>query len=79
MRDEGAPRPRRTPTEDQSYINMDPKVPRRAPVQLVPKVVSCLQTVGNTISSTSVSRGVFYGPGHQLLSLLMELSMTGFG
>ena len=33
--------------------------------QLVPKVVSCLQTVGNTISSTSVSRGVFYGPGHQ--------------
>ena len=33
--------------------------------QLVPKVVSCLQTVGNTISLTSVSRGVFYGPGHQ--------------
>ena len=33
--------------------------------ELVPKVVSCLQTVGNTISSTSVSRGVFYGPGHQ--------------
>ena len=33
--------------------------------ELVPKVVSCLQTVTNTISSTSVSRGVFYGPGHQ--------------
>ena len=33
--------------------------------ELVPKVVSCLQTVGNTISSTLVSRGVFYGPGHQ--------------
>ena len=33
--------------------------------ELVPKVVSRLQTVGNTISSTSVSRGVFYGPGHQ--------------
>ena len=33
--------------------------------ELVLKVVSCLQTVGNTISSTSVSRGVFYGPGHQ--------------
>ena len=33
--------------------------------ELVPKVVSCLQTVGNTISSTSVSRGVFYVPGHQ--------------
>jgi len=33
--------------------------------ELVPKVVSCLQTDGNTISSTSVSRGVFYGPGHQ--------------
>eukprot|EP01044_Picomonas_judraskeda_P029957 COSAG03_NODE_10583_length_641_cov_5.158672_1_plen_54_part_10 len=33
-------------------------------LKLVPKVVSCLQTVGNTISSTSVSRGVFYGPGH---------------
>ena len=33
--------------------------------ELVPKVVSCLQTVDNTISSTSVSRGVFYGPGHQ--------------
>ena len=27
--------------------------------ELVPKVVSCLQTVGNTISLTSVSRGVF--------------------
>ena len=33
--------------------------------ELVPKVVSRLQTVDNTISSTSVSRGVFHGPGHQ--------------
>eukprot|EP01044_Picomonas_judraskeda_P039993 COSAG03_NODE_19426_length_336_cov_79.924051_1_plen_59_part_10 len=32
--------------------------------ELVPKVVGCLQTDGNTISLTSVSRGVFYGPGH---------------
>ena len=35
------------------------------PSELVPKVGSCLQTVGNTISSTLVSRGVLYGPGHQ--------------
>ena len=37
----------------------------RIATELVPKVVSCLQTVGNTISLTSVSRGVFYGPGRQ--------------